>query len=501
MVGRRPPGHIDAADPGWAPVSRASDPFRRPRFGPASAVRLGASLALSAICPATVWAQEVAGPMSEPARPRLELTRWREDWSPLADPALRTEPLDRLKHLPLSEDPGDYLSLGANVRERFEAQEGALFGTAGERSDGRLLSRLQVHADLRVRDRFAAFVQLEDVRAAGLREPGPADINHLDLAQAFVSLSGQVGALRYGVRIGRQEIGFDLERFVSIREGPNVRQRYDAIWGEIDGEAWSLRGFVSRPVRYGSGSFDDGSDGDLLFHGLRLERRAIGPGDLSVYFAHYERAAARYGPIAGRERREILDLRYFKATGRLQLDLEAMAQWGAVGGRRARGWALGTRARYAISEAGWRPKAGLQLDLASGDGDPADGVVETFNPLFPNGLYFTQAGYTGYANLLHLKPSLALSPSVGVDVLAAVGVQWRATTADAVYVQPSIPVPGTAGSPGRHSGTYGQLRVDWQVGHHVRTSVELVRFMIGDVIRRAGGRDVDYVGVEVAFAW
>jgi hypothetical protein len=42
-------------------------------------------------------------------RPKIGLNRWQEDWSVLADPALRTEPLDDLKYIPLSSgDPNSY---------------------------------------------------------------------------------------------------------------------------------------------------------------------------------------------------------------------------------------------------------------------------------------------------------------------------------------------------------------------------------------------------------
>jgi hypothetical protein len=41
--------------------------------------------------------------------------------------------------------------------------------------------------------------------------------------------------------------------------------------------------------------------------------------------------------------------------------------------------------------------------------------------------------------------------------------QWRETTPDAVYTQPDIPVPNTAGRPGAYTGRYDQVRVDWTI--------------------------------------
>src|SRR5882757_1373473 len=37
-----------------------------------------------------------------PPRPAIKTNRWQEDWSVLADPALRTGPLDGFKYIPIS---------------------------------------------------------------------------------------------------------------------------------------------------------------------------------------------------------------------------------------------------------------------------------------------------------------------------------------------------------------------------------------------------------------
>ena len=43
-------------------------------------------------------------------RPAIKTNRWQEDWSVLANPTLRTAPLDSLKYIPLSSDnPQTYL--------------------------------------------------------------------------------------------------------------------------------------------------------------------------------------------------------------------------------------------------------------------------------------------------------------------------------------------------------------------------------------------------------
>jgi hypothetical protein len=77
-----------------------------------------------------------------PTRPAILSNRWEEDWSVLADPRVPREPFDNLKYIPLSpDDPKTYLSLGADFRERFEANDVANFGVSPNRNNDYLISR------------------------------------------------------------------------------------------------------------------------------------------------------------------------------------------------------------------------------------------------------------------------------------------------------------------------------------------------------------------------
>src|SRR5215475_10097964 len=161
-----------------------------------------------------------------------------------------------------------------------------------------------------------------------------------------------------------------------------------------------------------------------------------------------------------------------------------MGQTGVIGGKEIRAWATGARTGYTFAQFAWQPRLGLQIDAASGDQNPGDNVLGTFNPLFPNGYYFTLAGFTGYVNLFHVKPSLTVKPLSNLSIMAAIGLQWRETTADAIYVQPNVPVPGTAGVGSNWSGAYAQLRADYRFNANLTGALEAVHYQIGDTIRR-----------------
>ena len=206
-------------------------------------------------------------------RPKIDFFyRWREDSSVLADPRLRTKPLDSLKYIPLPfDDPKSYVSLGLTLRERFELNDAPAFGTGGNKGDNYLLDRLQWHIDVRPNAQWQMFVQFEDVRAPGKTVITPVDENPLDLRLAFIAYADSFWGGTLKARVGRQEMAFDLQRFVSVRDGPNVRQAYDAIWLDWEKREWRFIGFWSHPVQYrDERPFDDFSSQRFQYGGFRV---------------------------------------------------------------------------------------------------------------------------------------------------------------------------------------------------------------------------------------
>jgi hypothetical protein len=452
----------------------------------------------------TTWAQEQSGSdtVAAPERPAILFNRWQEDWSVLADPALRTEPLDSLKYISLSaDDPHSYISFGVNFRDRVESTQIDAYGIGDPHSDTYLIQRLEFHADIRPDEHWQLFVQLQDDREWGKAEITPVDSDPLDLEQAFVAYTHSLAGGELKLRVGRQQMAFDLQRFIGVRDGPNVRQSFDAVWANWEKDKWRLISFWSHPVQdLHNHPFDDYSTERFQYGGFRVEREDVGPGKLSVYYSRYDLDDARYLFASGNDRRDILDVRYQINRGGVDGDLEVMRQTGWVGSSRIQAWAASSRDGYTF-DTFWSPRIGVQLDFASGERRPGDGSEDTFNPLFPNAYYFTLDGSPTYANLIHVRPSLQVKPVHNLLLLAGVGLQWRETTADAVYVIPNIPVAGTAGRPGHWTGSYEQVRAEWSISEHWSAAIEGVQYEVGNVIRQAGGLNANYLGVEARFGW
>jgi hypothetical protein len=432
-----------------------------------------------------------------PAHPQINwFNRQEEDWSALADPALRTDPFDSLKYIPLGRDPEHYLSLGTTIRELPESLS---FQIGNLTPQTYLLSRMMLDVDLHLGEEVRIFTQVASYFAPWKEPLTGVDQNPLALEQGFAQLHfpGKHGTL--DVRIGRQQIAFDLQRFVSFRDGPNVLQPFDAVWADYQSGLWKVQGLYSQPVKTPIMPVSGySSSNQLRFSGFHVEHGSAA-GKVSAYVAQLYDANAFYLYAKGAERRNVYDLRNAGAVRGNDWDLEGMVQAGTVGGKQVRAWGAGTRYGYTWKTPRWSPRLGIQIDTASGDTDPTGNVLGTFNPLFPNGYYETLAGYPGYSNFWHLKPSLTLHPWRSASMFIAVADLWRQTTTDAVYTLPVIPVANTAGHGSAYSGNYQEIRIDWNMNPHLISALEFEHFINAAWLAQTGAHNGNFAGLEFEF--
>ena len=281
-----------------------------------------------------------------------------------------------------------------------------------------------------------------------------------------------------------------------------LRQSYDGVSVAYTLGPWRVNALYTHPVENRDSSlFDDYSGPRLSFDLLRLAREITSSSSLSTYVAEFRQDDVRFPSVSGNERRDIAEVRFAGVSGRFDWDAEAMSQTGQIGSQAIRAWATGVVVGETLGSSTVQPRITLQFDAASGDKSAADNQLNTFNPLFPSGYYFTNAGCTTYVNLVHIKAGLLMNALKNLKLTTGVGVQWRETVADAIYTIPDVPVPGTVGHGSRYVGTYGQFRADYNVTPHIALALEYVHFSVGATVVSVGGHDTDYFGAEVRYGW
>jgi len=428
--------------------------------------------------------------------PAFKLIRSDETYAYLAKTPDRTG-LDTLRYIPVGADA--YLTLGGEARVRIDAFDAPRFGVAGEQADTYGLVRGLFSADLHLGDRVRAYGELGWHRDIDKTDaPALTDRDGLDAQVAFVEVTPDADR-RWRLRLGRQELQFNpTQRFVSVREGPNVRQSFDGLRVTRQTEALRLDAFFVRPITLAPGAFDDRSNRRQDFYGLYAAGRLSKAVSLDVYALGLDRDGVRFGTVTGDERRRSLGARLAGQAGALDFEVEGMIQRGTFAGRKIRAWGGSVGGGYTLAQP-WKPRLGLRIDAGSGDKDAGDDRLGTFNPLFPKGAYFNESGLTSWSNLTAIRPSLGLSPSKAVALEVSYLDRARMTASDAIYLQPAAVLPGSSASRAKAVGQALQFDASWQATRSVKLQLQALRQEVGAAVKAAGGRDGDFVMAIVQY--
>lgn len=436
--------------------------------------------------------------------PAYKVLRYEEDYRYLQDLTKRTDPWDPIKYIPIGADPSIYLSLGGELRERFEYYSHPNFGLLGGKPNGYLLHRLLLHADLHVGEYFRSFVQFGSYLAPGKDNAAPPYLNQLDLQQAFVDIRlpfSSSAELDPTLRIGRQELAFGSQRLVALRDVPNVRRNFDGFrLSESVGEV-HLDAFLTRPVLQKSGVFDDPSNQTESFWGVYATTPVnfFPGGDIDLYYFGFENEHAVFAAGSGNERRHSIGTRLFGAKAVWDWDWEAVGQFGTFAGQDIRAWTIATNTGYTFNVGNWKMRFGVKADVASGDRNPHDGTLGTFNALFPKLGYLSSAALFTASNIMDVQPTLSIKPTESLTLTLGFDSLWRVTTNDAVYNGFGAPVKGTAGRPDLFSGHTFSGDLAWQVDRHFLIEAGYVHVETAGALRAAGGRNVDFTYASASY--
>jgi Alginate export len=436
-----------------------------------------------------------AGTSLQPASYRLN--RADDDYRYLRDPARRADLWDPLKYVPFNEAGSWYLSLGGEARERYEYFNHPNWGKDPQ-DHGYLLQRYFLHGDLHLGEHARLFGQLqssmEDGRKGG---PRPTDEDELDLHQAFFDVKLDfAGDTTFTLRSGRQELSYGTQRLISVREGPNVRQSFDGFRGIYRSGEMQIDGFATKPAQTRRHVFDDGPDNTRTLWGTYavLPFPLFPKGNLDLYYIGLFRRKAGFDQGAARETRHSVGTRVWRTALPLDYNFEALYQWGSFGNGDIRAWTVASDTGYTLMSLPLRPRFGLRADIASGDEDPANPDLQTFNPLFPKGAYFSEAGLIGPANFFDLDPCLGLHLTDRVTLLIDWDFFWRESTHDGLYNNAVALVRSGKTSDAQYIGSMPQAQLLWDVDRHLSFVAIYGHFFAGRFLEETGpGKDVDYL--------
>jgi len=442
-----------------------------------------------------------------PIRPAYKQLRYDEDWGLLRDKSQRTDYLDPIKYIRLGHRDDWYLTLGGEARPYYEWFKNEDWGEAPEDLSGFLLQRYMFHADFHLGKRVRIFGQLKSgIESGRTGGPRPPDEDKLDIHQAFADVTLQSQKSRSIVlRFGRQEMSFGSQRLISTREGPNVRESFDGVRLLLKESKWKIDAFVTKPVKTNRGFFDDSADHAVTFWGVYAVRPlSLLPfkGSVDLYYLGFDKKRARFDQGVGRESRQSLGTRLWNSGEAFDYNFEMVYQFGTFRGVKEgdiRAWTVASDIGYKF-RLPLKPRLGFKANATSGDKDPNDPNLQTFNPLFPKGNYFGQLTPVGPLNHRDLHPDLQLTLLKNVTLIADWVFYWRQSTHDAVYG-----IPGNIQRTGQLSrasfvGHQPGLETNIQIDRHTAFSFDFAKFMAGPFLRETPpGENTTYFAAWVTY--
>ena len=479
------------------------------------AVVMGVALVLSFLIHGVPLAWAQAGqPSNEPKRPAYQIGsagRFNEDWSVLRGVDLDTTDdfWDRLKFIPLTSDQNVWLTIGGQARERGEYFRQYLFGNSeAKQSDGYLLSRYRLSADLHVTRYFRMFAEGRSAFAldrdlAGGRTTSYVD--EVDLMNGFADVMIPLGQqASVTLRGGRQELIFGSQRLVGPGDFTQVPRAFEggAAIGQIAG--WTITPFWAQPVVVDKYRFNQSTSDQELFGVFGTGPLHVVAVNLDLYWLDANNKTATFNGTVGREHRHTLGGRVWGKIGATGLDfeVEGAAQFGTVGRGDVATSMFTTVLGYTLPVPRLSPRVYLEFDYASGDDRPG-GNVGTFNPLYPNGhSYLGYIDYIGRQNLISPNAGVSVSPIRDLTLSLQQYFFWRASDHDAIYNKSGGVLRPATGTTARYVGAETDVLATYNLTHHIQGYAGYSHFSTGEFIEKTGkDKDSDFYYLAIQYTF
>jgi hypothetical protein len=456
-------------------------------------------LMLMMICPRScAWADN--------KRPPFNSSRYKENYRFLQNHNQRTEFFDPIKYIPLNNSGSLYLTLGGETRQHYEFIENDNWGKGVQDSNGYYLQRYLAHADLHVGKRTRLFFQLMTGIETG-RNGGPRGVDEdwLALNQGFVDFElWNQSEQSLTLRAGRQEIIFGSRRFFNYRERPNMRLSHDAITGILRAGKWDVRVFGARPVTLNPDVFDNKSGAAKTVWGLYGVRQKL-PVNFSLntdlYYLGLHDRSVTYDQGQAEETRHTLGTRIWGKKKGLDYNFEFLYQFGKFGQGDIHAYALASDTGYTLSISGLgKLRLSLRADLYSGDKNPDDANLNSFNPFFPKGKHISQLAASGLINQRDLHPRMTLTLGEHWSVTTSALFIWRDSLNDGIYSIGNGLLRSGRPSRARYVGAQPELEVKYIFNRHVDLKGIFVYFRAGKFLKQtSSGLDTTYLGSMLTF--
>lgn len=396
-----------------------------------------------------------------------------EDWT-LKD-SLSRNFSDRWKLIALSNNRNIWMSVGGQLRLRYQGTFNQEFV---DKYYGEYTLRARLHADVHFGRNFRVFA--EGIYSNAVDQGNTRlGVNTPVKDGAILNLFGEYtfninSDWQTEVWVGRRELQAGYERFVSPGNWLNTRRSWDGFGINIGRNSNQISAFISKPVIVIPDGFTQ-RDADAVFWGIRYQNDEVVYNMSSGYgvpsWSNYQKI--HFEPyLFGLDRQQVVyeqgtqdDKRYTLGVlfsgpirnSHLDYELEVAYQDGSFGSADISAYSITLELGY-NPRVFWQPRFWLGFDYASGDNNPNDNKLGTFDPLFPQATaWFGEHGTIDRKNLVSYSFNIDLRP---LDIITTRLSYWnfsRAQVNDAVYNTANGILRSPMGSTARDLGNSVQI--------------------------------------------
>lgn len=140
----------------------------------------------------------------------------------------------------------------------------------------------------------------------------------------------------------------------------------------------------------------------------------------------------------------------------------------------------------------------MKAELISGDRNPQNQRLGSFNAMFPRGAYFGLAALIGPANLADWHPSLILEPAKNWQIGLDYDLFWRFSRYDALYATNGAILYSGRNVSSNFIGSQASFNISKQWNSWIESSMEFTWFNAGAFLKEAGnGCNILFAGITI----
>ena len=397
-----------------------------------------------------------------------------------------------------------WLAFSGEYRVRLE-DYGAV-GFKFNNSDTDLVSRLRLSLRIVPASWLRFLVQAQDSRIFfnQVVASAPPNQNSMDLRLAYVDIGKPEGP--FLLRAGRQELDFGDQRLVGTADWLNVPRNFDAVRAAVHKGGYRLDAFASSIVVATDGAFDHHTEGNNLY-GLYGGLERLVPGAVIEPYVFWR--------VSPRQKQEDGKLGSLDAkTGGVRFagkvpqgfdyGLEMDLQRGNIGIDPVSAWAGHWVLGYTVPKARYQPRIFAEYNYASGDRNPNDNHIGTFDQLYPSAHdKYGMDDQIGWRNIRDARAGVSMKPARPVTASLVGHDWWLASGTDALYNAAGAAVARVAsGADGTHVGEELDLQGSWAINGQLKLGGGVGHIFPGGFLRRAtqgSSYTYPYVMLGIAF--